>query len=412
MVKNYILDTNVLVHDPDAIYSFQDNNVFIPLPVLEELDKLKREQGRIGKNVRTVIRSLEELRNRGDLNTGIKLSNGGQLMISVLTESDFDRYQVKFLFEKYVDNWIISYAMYLKEHSNVPTIIVSKDISLRLKASALGLVAQDYLTDKNDLNKLPLGYHTVKKIDEINKETLVPNQYVESNEGFFRFDGDKFVKIDSKPKVFGVTPRNKEQLFSLDALTNDQINLVSLIGIAGTGKTFLALAAGLQKTLIEGVYDRITVARPLIPMGGKDIGYLPGALEEKISPWMSGVMDNLEYICRLNNVSFKDLMKKEIIELEALTYIRGRSIPKQFIIIDEAQNLTPLEIKTILTRAGDGSKIVLTGDPYQIDTPYLDDSSNGLVHAATKLRGQKIVCHIVLTKGERSELASLAAEML
>ncbi len=175
MVKNYILDTNVLVHDPDAIYSFQDNNVFIPLPVLEELDKLKREQGRIGKNVRTVIRSLEELRNRGDLNTGIKLSNGGQLMISVLTESDFDRYQVKFLFEKYVDNWIISYAMYLKEHSNVPTIIVSKDISLRLKASALGLVAQDYLTDKNDLNKLPLGYHTVKKIDEINKETLVPN---------------------------------------------------------------------------------------------------------------------------------------------------------------------------------------------------------------------------------------------
>ncbi|MGB4263051.1 MAG: PhoH family protein [Fervidobacterium sp.] len=412
MVKNYILDTNVLLHDPEAIYSFQDNNVFIPLPVLEELDKLKRAQGRIGKNARTVIRSLEELRSHGDLHTGIKLSNGGQLTISVLAESDFDKHQVKFLFEKYVDNWIISYAMYLKEHSNAPTIIVSKDISLRLKVSALGLVAQDYLTDKSDLSRLPLGFWTVKKIKELDRSTLVANEYVESDEGFFRFDGEDLVKFDPKLKVFGITPRNKEQLFSLDALINDQIKLVSLIGIAGTGKTFLALAAGLQKTLIEGAYDKIIVARPLVPMGGKDIGYLPGALEEKISPWMGGVMDNLEYLCRLNSVSFRDLMKKEVIELEALTYIRGRSIPRQFIIIDEAQNLTPLEVKTILTRAGEGSKVVLTGDPYQIDTPYLDDSSNGLVHAAARFRGQKIACYIILTKGERSELASLAAEIL
>jgi PhoH-like ATPase len=220
------------------------------------------------------------------------------------------------------------------------------------------------------------------------------------------------VQINLKSKVFGVSPRNKEQLFALDALLDDDIKLVSLIGIAGTGKTFLTLAAALQKTLVEGLYERIIVARPLIPMGGKDIGYLPGALEEKISPWMSGVMDNLEYLCRLNNVSLKEIMKKEIVELEALTYIRGRSIPNQFIIIDEAQNLTPLEVKTILTRAGEGTKVVLTGDPYQIDTPYLDESSNGLVYAASRFLGKPIAAHIFLKKGERSELASLAAELL
>ncbi|MFN4199857.1 MAG: PhoH family protein [Fervidobacterium gondwanense] len=412
MVKNFILDTNVLIHDPEAVYAFQDNNVFIPLPVLEELDKLKREQGRVGKNARQAIRVLEELRNNGNLHDGVKLENGGMLFISVLSESDFDKHQVKFLFEKYVDNWIISYAMYLRQTRKEPTVIVSKDISLRLKAGALGLHAEDYLTDKSELSRLPVGYMVADKLSDIDKSLLYPNLYVECNDGFFRFNGEDFEKVDSKIKVFNVTPRNKEQLFSLDALLNDEIKLVSLIGIAGTGKTFLALAAALQKILTEGVYDRIIVARPLIPMGGKDIGYLPGALEEKISPWMSGVMDNLEYLCRLNSISFKELMKKDVIELEALTYIRGRSIPKQFIIIDEAQNLTPLEVKTILTRAGEGTKIVLTGDPYQIDTPYLDESSNGLVHAASKFRGKELACHIVLSKGERSDLASLAAELL
>lgn len=412
MVKNYILDTNVLIHDPEAVYSFEDNNIFIPLPVIEELDKLKREQGRVGKNARTAIRILDELREKGDIHQGVKLETGGTLTIPVLSEFDFDRHQVKFLFEKYVDNWIIAYSSYLKEHRKEPTIIVSKDISLRIKAAVLGIPAEDYLTDKSDLALLPPGYMSVNKLKEIDKEKLVVNEYIESQEGYYRFDGKEFIEIDSKMKVFSVTPKNKEQLFALDALLNDDIKLVSLIGIAGTGKTFLALAAALQKTLQEGRYDNIIIARPLVPMGGKDIGYLPGALEEKISPWMSGVMDNLEYLCRLNSISFKELMKKEIIELEALTYIRGRSIPKQFIIVDEAQNLTPLEIKTILTRAGEGTKIVLTGDPYQIDTPYLDESSNGLVHAASRFRGQQIACHIVLSKGERSELASLAASIL
>ncbi|MCX7653493.1 MAG: PhoH family protein [Fervidobacterium sp.] len=412
MVKNYILDTNVLIHDPEAIYSFEDNNVFIPLPVIEELDKLKREQGRVGKNARTSIRLLDELRGKGNLHSGVKLDTGGTLTIPVLSEADFNRYQVKFLFEKYVDNWIIAYSVYLKEHRKEPTIIVSKDISLRIKASALGIEAEDYLTDKNDLALLPPGYIKIDSIKKIEKEKLTPNEYIESDEGYYRFNGDDFVEIDSKLKVFGITPKNKEQLFALDALLNDEIKFVSLIGIAGTGKTFLALAAALHKTLQEGTYDNIIVARPLVPMGGKDIGYLPGALEEKISPWMSGVMDNLEYLCRLNSISFKDLVKKEIIELEALTYIRGRSIPKQFIIVDEAQNLTPLEVKTILTRAGEGTKVVLTGDPYQIDTPYLDESSNGLVHAASRFRGQRIACHIILSKGERSELASLSATIL
>lgn len=412
MVKNYVLDTNVLIHDPEAIYSFEDNNVFVPLPVIEELDRLKKEQGRVGRSARAAIRVLEELRNRGNLHDGVKLNNGGRLIIPVLSESDFDRHQVKFLFEKYVDNWILSYAMFLRTTRTEPTIIVSKDISLRLKALAIGLDAEDYLTDKSDLSMLPVGYISADSLSKLNIPGLYVNEYIECNEGYFRFDGQDFVEINSKMKIFGITPRNKEQLFALDALINDELKLVSLIGIAGTGKTFLALAAALEKTLVEGVYERVIVARPLIPMGGKDIGYLPGALEEKISPWMSGVMDNLEYLCRLNSVSLKDLMKKEIIELEALTYIRGRSIPKQFIIIDEAQNLTPLEVKTILTRAGEGTKVVLTGDPYQIDTPYLDESSNGLVYAASRFLGKPIAAHVFLKKGERSELASLAAELL
>ncbi|ODN30672.1 PhoH family protein [Fervidobacterium thailandense] len=412
MVKNYVLDTNVLIHDPEAIFSFEDNIVCIPLPVIEELDKLKREQGRIGRNARWAIRILEELRMQGDLHTGVNLPNGGTVVIPVLSEQDFEKHQVKFLFEKYVDNWIIEYAFYLKTKSEHPTIIVSKDISLRVKAGALGIAAEDYLTDKSDLQLLSRGYYFFERLEEVDTSKLAPNEYVETNEGYFRFNGEGFQRIEPKTKVYGIQPRNKEQLFALDALMDDSISLVSLIGIAGTGKTFLALAAALQKTLLEGVYDRIIVARPLVPMGGKDIGYLPGALEEKISPWMSGVMDNLEYLCRLNSVSFKELMKKDIIELEALTYIRGRTIPKQFIIIDEAQNLTPLEVKTILTRAGDGTKVVLTGDPYQIDTPYLDENSNGLVYAASKFRGQKIACHIILQKGERSELATLAAQLL
>ncbi|MGB9614520.1 MAG: PhoH family protein [Fervidobacterium sp.] len=411
MIKNYVLDTNVLIHDPEAIYSFEDNNVFIPLPVIEELDKLKREQGRVGKSARFAIRLLDELREKGDIHNGIKLDTGGTVTIPVLNETDFDRHQVKFLFEKYVDNWIITYAMYLKGSRKEPTIIVSKDISLRIKAAALGISAEDYLTDKSDLSVLPPGYISVHRIDDI-RENPEPNVYVETTDKYYRFDGERYIEVDPKLKVFNVSPRNKEQLFTLDALLNDEIKLVSLIGIAGTGKTFLTLAAALQKTLSEGVYDNVVVARPLVPMGGKDIGYLPGALEEKISPWMGGVMDNLEYLCRLNNLSFKEIMKKDIIKLEALTYIRGRSIPRQFIIIDEAQNLTPLEVKTILTRAGEGTKVVLTGDPYQIDTPYLDESSNGLVHAASRFRGQKIACHIVLSKGERSDLASLAAQIL
>uniref|UniRef100_A0A7C5VL76 PhoH family protein n=1 Tax=Fervidobacterium thailandense TaxID=1008305 RepID=A0A7C5VL76_9BACT len=412
MVKNYVLDTNVLIHDPEAIFSFEDNIVCVPLPVIEELDKLKREQGRIGRNARWAIRLLEELRAKGDLHTGVSLPNGGTLVIPVLGEQDFEKHQVKFLFEKYVDNWIIAYAFYLKSKSERPTIIVSKDISLRVKAGALGIAAEDYLTDKSDLQLLSPGYHVFERLDKVNTSKLVPNEYVETNEGYFRFDGEELRRIEPRTKVYGIQPRNKEQLFALDALMDDSISLVSLIGIAGTGKTFLALAAALQKTLLEGIYDRIIVARPLVPMGGKDIGYLPGALEEKISPWMGGVMDNIEYLCRLNSVSFKELMKKGVIELEALTYIRGRSIPKQFIIIDEAQNLTPLEVKTILTRAGDGTKVVLTGDPFQIDTPYLDENSNGLVYAATRFRGQKIACHIILQKGERSELATLAAQLL
>ncbi len=412
MVKNYILDTNVLIHDPDAIYSFEDNNVLIPLPVLEELDKLKKEPGRLGHKARETIRKLEELREIGDLQQGVQLPNGGTLKVVVLSEEVVDKNRAKFLFEKYVDNWILTYAVFVKNTESNKTIIVSKDIALRLKASALGIPAEDYLSDKSDLKALSSGYITVKKLSDVKKEELYINQYIETDEGFFRYDGNEFLRIDNKLTAFGVKPRNKEQLFSMDALLDDEVKLVSLIGIAGTGKTFIALACALEKTLKESIYDRIIVARPLVPLGGKDVGYLPGTLEEKMKPWMGGVEDNLEYLCRLNSISYKDLVKKEVIEVETLTYIRGRSIPKQFIIIDEAQNLTPLEVKTILTRAGEGTKVVLLGDPYQIDNVYLDENSNGLVYSAAKFLGNKLSAHIVLSKGERSELASLAAEIL
>lgn len=411
MVKNFILDTNVLIHDPKSIYAFQDNNVIIPLPVLEELDNLKKHSGGLGKFAREVIRELDNLRNKGKLSEGIKLENGGTLKVMTLERNVPEK--IDFLFEKYVDNWILVYTLHIIKTSKIPTFLVSKDINLRVKADALGIPSQDYLTDRSELATLNPGYFETNSIEHIDKKSLFPNVYlIDKNNRFYRFDGENIIEIRKKIEAWNVKPRNQEQFFAMDALLNDNINLVSLIGIAGTGKTFISLACALEKTVTEQKYEKIIVAKPLVPLGGKDIGYLPGSFEEKMRPWMSPIYDNLEYLFKLSNINMKEFMRKDIIEIEALTYIRGRSIPNQFIIIDEAQNLTPHEIKTILTRAGENTKIVLLGDPYQIDTPYLDKDSNGLVYAASKFLNSTLSAHVVLTKGERSSLATEAAKLL
>jgi len=411
MVKNFILDTNVLIHDPKSIYAFQDNNVIIPLPVLEELDNLKKHSGGLGKFAREVIRELDNLRNKGKLSEGIKLENGGTLKVMTLKRNVPEK--IDFLFEKYVDNWILVYTLHIIKTSKIPTFLVSKDINLRVKADALGIPSQDYLTDRSELATLNPGYFETNSIEHIDKKSLFPNVYlIDKNNRFYRFDGENIIEIRKKIEAWNVKPRNQEQFFAMDALLNDNINLVSLIGIAGTGKTFISLACALEKAVNEQKYEKIIVAKPLVPLGGKDIGYLPGSFEEKMRPWMSPIYDNLEYLFKLSNINMKEFMRKDIIEIEALTYIRGRSIPNQFIIIDEAQNLTPHEIKTILTRAGENTKIVLLGDPYQIDTPYLDKDSNGLVYAASKFLNSTLSAHVVLTKGERSPLATEAAKLL
>lgn len=412
-MKNYVLDTNVLVHDPESIYSFEDNNVVIPLPVLEELDSLKRRSDSVGRSARQVVRELDRLRQEGDLSKGVRLKNGGTLIVMSLTNlrEDF----VEYFRSKYLDNWILAYVVRLNRTSSIPTILVTKDISLRVKASALGIQAQDYLTDRSNLALLPDGYRVVEEsiTEGQSMEGFRENEYVKSPSGYFKVKGGKATSLplNFSSTVWGIQPLNEEQLYAMDAMMDDDISLVTMVGIAGTGKTLIALACALEKTINQKAYRRIIVARPLVPMG-KDVGYLPGSLEEKLTPWMQPIMDNLEFLFDRVGMSLKEFMKKDILEVEALSFIRGRTIPNQFVIIDEAQNLTPHEVKTILTRVGNKTKVVLLGDPYQIDTPYLDKDSNGLTYAASRLIGNPLVAHITLKKGVRSPLANLAAEKL
>lgn len=417
MVKNYVLDTNVLIHDPNAIFSFEDNNVIIPLPVLEELDKLKKESGSVGKSARDVIRKLDELRKKGNLQKGIHLENGGTLRVHVV-KGNVDT--PRFLHERYMDNWILAYTIDVKRKSNIPTFLVTKDINLRVKADSLGILAQDYLTDRSDIEKAHKGY--VEMEDENLKKELLkngkveiqldipPNTYVDFGGVYGKYRNGELIRVFER-EAFGIKPRNREQVFSMDSLLDDDIDLVTLVGVAGTGKTLLALACGLRKTLEERVYERIIVTRPTIPVG-RDIGYLPGDIETKMKPWLQPVMDNLELIAKIKELNIKELKKRGTLEIEVLSYIRGRSIPDQYMIIDEAQNLTPHEVKTILTRVGEGTKVVLIGDPYQIDTPYLDMNTNGLVYVASKFIGDDRASTVFLLKGERSHLATRAAELL
>ncbi|MGE3310668.1 MAG: PhoH family protein [Limisphaerales bacterium] len=439
MKKNYLLDTNVLLHDPDSLISFQDNNVLIPIEVIEEIDRFKRESTELGRNARAVSRTLDGWRAQGPLSNGIRLPGGGLFRIVFEKPSEPSAPIAGNGAARTVDNRILARALSIRgAEPDLPLVVVTKDINLRLKADAVGLPAEDYETDRVQLSELYSGilerlvspavlakYKADQELVLPDGTGYRPNEYCaladETNPKkslLTKVDpsGSRLVPIlDSRDGVWGIKPRNREQHFAFDALLDDRIKLVTLMGKAGTGKTLIALAAGLRKTVVDREFRRVLVARPTVSMG-KEIGFLPGTLEEKLGPWMQPIHDALELLSDLNmgqdSRRSADLMRNGSIVVEALSYIRGRSIPHQFMIIDEAQNLTPLEVKTIVTRVGQGTKIVFTGDPWQIDNPYVDSSSNGFVHLIDRLRGQALTAHVQLEKGERSELAELAANLL
>jgi PhoH-like ATPase len=439
-VKNFVLDTNVLLHDPDALLNFQDNNVLIPIEVLEEIDKFKKETTERGQNARSVSRLLDQLRAKGSLKDGVVLEGGGRLQILFNGEPvpNGGDGPLGPSAVGSVDNRILGHALAVRRREpNVRTVLVTKDINMRLKADVAGIPAEDYETDRVNLRDLYTGMFeitgTPAQLSEFRARGEMPLP-----EGVRRAPSEYCtVASDSEPKrtilgrvdasatrlvplhdcqnVWGIKPRNREQHFALDALLDERIKLVTLMGKAGTGKTLLALAAGLKRTISDREFRRLVVARPTISMG-KELGFLPGTLEEKLSPWMQPIHDALELLGDLNmgheSRRAGDLLRSGVIVVEALSYIRGRSIANQFMIVDEAQNLTPLEAKTILTRVGHGTKIVLTGDPYQIDNPYVDAASNGFTYVVNRFRDHAIAAHVELSRGERSELAELAANVL
>ncbi|TDF96706.1 PhoH family protein [Paenibacillus piri] len=444
MKKIFVLDTNVLLQDPNAIYAFEDNEVVIPAIVLEEIDSKKRNADELGRNARQISRMMDGMRNQGRLYEGIKLPNGGKLKVE-LNHRSFAKLQETFA-EGTSDNRILAVALnyHMEEQEKPdprPVIMVSKDTLVRIKADVLGLTAQDYLTDRvvNVPGDMYMGYLTIHAhpaiIDEfytyrhlsVNSLNLTyplhPHEFVILKDEMGT-SKSALLKVNAEGKrleplflsndpIWGIGARNAQQRMALELLLNDEIPLVTLTGKAGTGKTLLTLASGLMKVEDERKYKKLLIARPVVPMG-KDIGYLPGEKEEKLRPWMQPIYDNLEFLFDTKKPGDIDKILAGLgsIQVEALTYIRGRSIPGQFIIIDEAQNLSKHEIKTIVSRVGENSKIVLLGDPEQIDHPYLDASSNGLTYVVERFKDQNISGHITLERGERSHLAQLAADLL
>lgn len=437
-----MLDTNVLLQDPYSIFSFDDNEVVIPAVVLEEVDSKKRYMDEVGRNARQVSKLIDRLRENGKLHEKILLDNGGVLRIE-LNHRSFQQLQDIFV-EKTNDNRILAVAKNLaleeqEKENGRSVILVSKDALVRVKADAIGLQAEDFLNDRVvDIDHIYTGFlelyiHTEHLsrfyekgelvLSEIANHPFYPNQFIimkdalgssASAVGMVDHSGKKVKKLTFPHEhVWGIRPRNVQQTMAFELLMREDLSLVTLIGKAGTGKTLLALAAGLMQTEDLGKYKKLLVARPIVPVG-KDIGFLPGEKQEKLRPWMQPIFDNLEYLFNTKKPGELDaiLAGMSSIEVEALTYIRGRSLPEQFIIIDEAQNLTKHEVKTILTRVGEKSKIILMGDPEQIDHPYLDEYNNGLTYVVETFKDQKIAGHVRLIKGERSGLAQLAADLL
>lgn len=430
-----VIDTNVILFDALAILRFGRSDVHIPISVIEEIDKFKKDQGENGRNARQFSRFIDVLRAKGSLAHGVKIDNSEtvvfvnahRMLSNIQTELDLNK----------VDNHILATALYLQFQHKTQVELVTKDINLRIKADVYGIVAKDYDVSDNSQESLYDGYQEINiTSDQLNlfleNESLsIPdvklyaNQYVimkdisdPSYSAIGRYDerSKSIVTLlnSSYEGVWGIYPRNPEQSFAIDCLLNDNIHFVSLVGKAGTGKTLLAIAAGLYKTLDQGRFQRLLASRPIFPMG-RDIGYLPGDIEQKLNPWMQPIFDNVDFLMgsdKGNRNKAQDLIENGILKIEPLTYIRGRSIPKQYLIVDEAQNLTPHEVKTIITRAGVGTKIILTGDVHQIDNPYVDSANSGLSYAVERFKGHSIAAHVTLTKGERSELAELASNIL
>lgn len=452
--KTFVLDTNILLHTPQALFVFEDNCVVIPLAVIEEIDNQKRRQDEIGRNAREVSRLLDEMRALGDLSKGVPLPDGGTLRIEV-NHSRWSELpdSLDVLDHSKPDNRILAIALSLsRKEDQAPVVLVSKDLNLRLKADVLGLNAEDLYNDKVDFESLYSGQAEVvlakEELDGFYRNRslpkpeakLFPNQFAvmkclehPSLSGLAKASGGVLLPMihQAGQECFGLRSRNKEQNFAMELLLDESTKIVTLAGGAGTGKTLLALAAGLEQVLETELYDKLLVTRPVIPLDRQDLGFLPGDKKEKIRPWMQPIFDNLEYLFRASTTrntsrnsnshaadrggtidieSYLALTGR--IELEALSYIRGRSIARQFILVDEAQNCSAHAIKTLLTRVGEGSKIVFTGDIQQIDHPYLDSASNGLTILIEKVKRSELSGHVTLLKGERSAVAELGATLL
>lgn len=435
--KSFVLDTNVLLHNAQALFAFADNEVVVPMTVIEELDAFKRRNDDIGRNARAAIRMLDHLRLKGRLKDGVPINDqGGTVRITVEDEAC----KVTQLDPNKPDNKILAVACHLHMEGK-PVVFVSKDINARLKADALGIKVADFEKQKVDFERLYTGWRewdcSGSQIDAFYANRRLPAELPDLNPNEFVLMKDRqdhkhtalarYVAsqnalvplVTENFRPLGISARNLEQTMAIELLMDDEVKLVTLVGRAGTGKTLLALACGLHKVLREHRYERLLVSRPIMPLG-QDIGYLPGTKEEKLTHWMRPIFDNLEYLFQQKaerkpaqaEQRIEELLRSGILELEAMTYIRGRSIPNGYLIVDEAQNLTPHEIKTVVSRAGEDTKVVLAGDPYQIDNPYLDANSNGLTYAADRMKGLELSGHVLLAKSERSTLASLAAERL
>lgn len=432
----YVLDTNVLLYDPQALFSFAEHQVVIPMAVIEEVDRFKKDVNETGRNARTVSRHLDTLRRKGSLKDGVVLDSGGRIKVDYQEGKEAVSWG-----PATADNLILSTAIRYSADPRSATL-VTRDTNMRLKADALGIDADDYQNAHIEVDEQYTGITEIRlpeaRIDELYGQGMLPMEGFENHmphqfllivaeEGngktaMARFDPRRErLRLVGRHRegVWGIFARNKEQLFALDLLLDDSVQLVTLNGVAGTGKTLLAIAAGLKQVADDERYRKLLVSRPIFPLG-RDIGFLPGDLEQKLNPWMKPIFDNLELLLstrtegksRTQEPEYQYLMDQKIIEVEPLTYIRGRSIPKQFLIVDEAQNLTPHEVKTVLTRAGEGTKVVMTGDPYQIDNPYVDALSNGLTYTVERFKNCEVAGHVTLRKGERSELAELAAQLL
>jgi PhoH-like ATPase len=433
MRKNYILDANVLIHDPQSIFHFVDNTVIIPVGVIREIDRFKKEHTDRGYNARSVVRLLDSLRGEKSLAYGVDLGNGGKLRVycepdRALAEGD-----------DHTDLEILRVAQAIQQaERDTPVIIVTKDINLRIRADAAGLRAEDYESDRIKLSELYSGQQEHQVASErladfrragrlaVPELELSPNEYVllraengQPGSLLARADVDAQHLVGlhgAEDALWGIRPRNKEQYFAIDALLDEKVKLVTLMGKAGTGKTLLALAAALELTMSRKRYRGVLVARPIFPLG-RDLGYLPGDIVQKLDPWMKPIDDTIEFLIDAGGPirgqrDCAGLRRAGLVEIHPLTYIRGRNIANRFVVIDEAQNLTPLEVKTVITRIGQAAKVVLTGDPYQIDNPYVDANSNGFTYLVNRFRPQAMAAHIELRKGERSPLAELAANLL